>query len=178
MKMKTVISGILSAAVSISMLTACSANNRQNEQTGVNNQSEQSLKSEQNSNDKTSKSEDTGIHTLYIRNADKNSEMTASFYNSMTGKSENIQMEKIGDTDIYRIVIPVGANRIIFNTGISNEEIANGAEAYQTSDLVFDENINAGQVYKIDMTKAAKHGRGVEKTKYTYPAGEWSDYTP
>lgn len=87
-------------------------------------------------------------------------------------------MEKLGDTDIYRIVIPVGANRIIFNTGISDEEIKNGTKSYQTADLSFDENSNAGQVYKLDLSQEATHGRGIEKTKFTYPAGEWSDYAP
>ena len=87
-------------------------------------------------------------------------------------------MEKVGDTDIYRIVIPVGADNIVFNTGVPDEEIINGVQSFQTSDLSFDENINAGQIYKVDMSQEAKHGRGVEKTKYTYPSGEWSNYNP
>ncbi len=89
-----------------------------------------------------------------------------------------LPMERVGDTDIYRIVIPVKANNIIFNCGITDKEIKNGKQSYQTSDLVFDENANAGQVYKIDLSQEAKHGRGVEKTKYIYPAGTWSNYTP
>lgn len=89
-----------------------------------------------------------------------------------------LPMEQVGDTDIYRIVIPVGADKMIFNTGISNEEIKNGTQSYQTADLHFDENVNAGQIYQIDLSQEATHGRGVEKTKFTYPAGAWSDYQP
>ena len=110
----------------------------------------------------------------------KNFETTT---NKLTGETygeacPGLPMEKVGDTDIYRIVIPVGTDCIVFNTGISNAEIKNGTQSYQTADLSFNDNANAGQVYKIDLSQEAKHGRGVEKTKFTYPMGEWSNYTP
>ena len=35
-----------------------------------------------------------------------------------------LPMERVGDTDIYRIVIPVGANSIIFNSGKTDQEVA------------------------------------------------------
>ena len=89
-----------------------------------------------------------------------------------------VEMEKVGDTDIYRCVMPVEATSIIFNTGVSDDDVKKGVEAYQTADMKFDEKTNAGQVYKIDLTQEAKKGRGVEKTKFRYPGGNWSDYTP
>ncbi len=88
-----------------------------------------------------------------------------------------VEMEQIGDSSIYRAVMPVGATSIIFNTGVSDEDVRAGTEAYQTDDLKFDEAANAGQVYKIDLSQEPKKGRGVEKTKYRYPGGGWSDYT-
>ena len=89
-----------------------------------------------------------------------------------------VEMEKVGDTDIYRCVMPVEATSIIFNTGVSDDDVKKGVEAYQTADMKLDEKTNAGQVYKIDLTQEAKKGRGVEKTKFRYPGGNWSDYTP
>lgn len=88
-----------------------------------------------------------------------------------------VEMEQIGDSSIYRAVMPVGATSIIFNTGVSDEDVRAGTEAYQTDDLKFDEAANAGQVYKIDLSQEPKKGRGVEKTKYRYPGDGWSDYT-
>ena len=87
-------------------------------------------------------------------------------------------MEKVGDAEIYRIVIPVKANHIIFNSGVTDEDVKNGKQSYQSSDVAFNETTNAGQVYRIDHSQDATHGRGDEKEKYTYPAGAWSDYAP
>ena len=85
-------------------------------------------------------------------------------------------MEKMGDTDIYRVVAPGGAVGIIFDNGVGDDEMAEGNEAYQTDDITYDRNVNPGHVYKIDMTQPAKQGKGKEKVKYRYPAGAWSDY--
>lgn len=87
-----------------------------------------------------------------------------------------IEMERIGDTDIYRVLAPKGAVGIIFDNGIGDDVMAEGNEAYQTEDITYSEKVNPGQIYKIDMTKEAKPGKGTEKVKYKYPAGEWSDY--
>ena len=89
-----------------------------------------------------------------------------------------IELEKIEGTDIYRLIMPMGPTMIIFSSGITDEEVAKGTIAYQTEDMPYDDQKNAGQVYKIDMSQEPSKGRGVEKTKYKYPAGEWSDYNP
>ena len=88
-----------------------------------------------------------------------------------------VQMEKVGDTDIYRCVMPVEATKIIFNSGVPDEDIYAGKEGYQTGDTEFG-NDYGGKIYTVDISVAAKAGRGVEKTKYKYNAGAWSDYTP
>lgn len=89
-----------------------------------------------------------------------------------------IEMEPIGDTNIYRVLAPSGAVGIIFDNGIGDDEMAPGSEAYQTEDIPYDKNVHPGQVYTIDMTQEPKAGRGAEKAKYKYPAGTWSTYTP
>ena len=86
-------------------------------------------------------------------------------------------MEKIGDTDIYRVVVPLGDFGLVFSSGVTDEEIENGTIGYQTKDLTFNSNYNAGQIYTIDTSVEPKPGRGIEKTKYKYSAGEWSNYT-
>ena len=86
-------------------------------------------------------------------------------------------MEKIGDTDIYRVVVPIGDLGLVLSSGVTDEEIENGTIGYQTKDLKFNSNINAGQIYKIDMSEEPVPGRGIEKTKFKYNAGEWSNYT-
>ena len=64
----------------------------------------------------------------------------------------------------------------IIRSGVSDEEIQAGTIGYQTADMAFSD-ANAGQVYTIDTSVEAKAGRGVEKTKYKYNEGTWSDYT-
>ena len=86
------------------------------------------------------------------------------------------EMERIGDSDIYRIVAPSGAVGIIFDNGVGNDKMAEGNEAYQTEDITYDKDVNPGKLYKIDMTQQAKPGKGKDKFKYRYPAGTWSDY--
>ena len=86
------------------------------------------------------------------------------------------EMERIGDTDIYRVIAPAGAVGIVFNNGVSDEDMAKGNETYQTEDIEYDQTVNPGQIYKIDTSKQAKNGRGANEFKYKYPAGSWTDY--
>ncbi len=106
---------------------------------------------------------------LYPANVDGNKQDLSSSW-------PGIEMERIGDTDIYRAVMPVGAEKVVFNTGVKDDDVRNGAEAYQSADIIFDPSSNAGQVYKIDASQEPKSGRGVEKTKFKYAGGEWSAY--
>lgn len=87
-----------------------------------------------------------------------------------------VKMEQIEGTDIYKVAAPEGPDGFIFSSGITDEEVLKGTIAYQTVDLIYSSSVNAGQIYKIDMSQEAKAGRGVEKTKYKYPAGTWTDY--
>lgn len=93
------------------------------------------------------------------------------------------EMLQIEGTDIWQARIPFGAQKIIFNSGVSDAQVAEGVEAFQTDDLSFDAEANAGQIYTIviedetDVKSSFKKGRGVEKTKYKAKAGDWSAYT-
>ena len=87
-----------------------------------------------------------------------------------------LEMERIGETDLYRVIAPRGAAGIIFDNGVSDKVMSEENKAYQTADITYSQNVNPGQVYKIDMTKEPKAGKGIEKVKFRYPAGAWTDY--
>ncbi len=86
------------------------------------------------------------------------------------------KMTQIEGTDIWQARVPMNAQKIIFNSGKSDEQIAAGEEGFQTEDLSFSDTENAGQIYTIDVAAGTKKGRGVEKTKIKYQGGAWSDY--
>ena len=87
-----------------------------------------------------------------------------------------IEMERIEGTDIYRAVMPMGPTQIVFSSGVKDEDIANGTVGYQTENMDYDDQKNAGQIFRIDTSKEAKAGKSIEKTKFKYPAGSWEDF--
>ena len=88
-----------------------------------------------------------------------------------------IKMEQIEGTDIYRIVAPFGVTGgIIFDSGVTDREVAEGKEAYQTVDLEYSTE-TIGKIYKIDISVEPKTDSGTMKTKHRYPEGAWSDYS-
>lgn len=88
------------------------------------------------------------------------------------------EMEKIEGTDIWRIEAPLGVTGIIFNTGVTDQEVRDGKEAYQTSDLKYSTD-NTGMMYKIDVSKKPEPGTGKDDaTKFKYSEGEWTEYKP
>ena len=86
------------------------------------------------------------------------------------------QMEQIEGTDIYRITAPFAVQGIIFDSGVTDKEVAAGKDAYQTTDLPYSDTL-IGKVYKIDMSVAPKADPGAMKSKRRYSAGNWSEYT-
>lgn len=93
------------------------------------------------------------------------------------GEWPGVQMEQIEGTDIYRVIAPAGATNIIFDSGVTDPEVAEGKEAYQTIDLLYTIGMR-GKVYKIDLNTPPKAGKGAEKTKFRYSEGTWEDYYP
>ena len=86
------------------------------------------------------------------------------------------EMEQIDGSDIYRIVAPWGNTGIIFDSGVTDREVAEGKEAFQTTDIQYSNDL-IGKLYKIDMSVEPTHDSGKMKTKARYPAGKWSDYS-
>ena len=86
------------------------------------------------------------------------------------------EMEQINGTDIYRVVAPWGNTGIIFDSGVTDREVADGKEAFQTTDIQYNNDM-IGKLYKIDMSVEPAPDPGAMKTKNRYPAGEWSDYS-
>lgn len=141
---------------------------------------------EQSSGDSSRKSDSNYV---YYDNSETKWEKVFAYWwstatritNKITGEDyymdwPGTQMEQIEGTDIYRVALPVGATAIIFDSGVTDDEVAAGVTAYQTKDLLFNANANAGQIYKIDVSHPAKKGTGFEKTKYKYSEGNWLDY--
>lgn len=87
-----------------------------------------------------------------------------------------VEMEKIDGTEIYKVIAPEGATNIIFDSGVTDDEVKEGKEAFQTSDLPFKLEEHAGKLYKIDLSVEPTPGKKAEKTKYRYSGGGWSDY--
>ena len=85
-------------------------------------------------------------------------------------------MEQIEGTDIYRVVAPWGCMGIIFDSGVTDREVAEGKEAFQTTDIQFSNDL-IGKMYKIDMSVKPKADAGAMKSKRRYSKGSWSDYS-
>lgn len=88
-----------------------------------------------------------------------------------------MKMEQIEGTDIYRIIAPEEASYIIFDSGVKDDAASINITAYQTKDIVYKSNEHTGKVYKIDLSKKPRQGKGIEKNKFIYTDGSWSDYT-
>ena len=91
------------------------------------------------------------------------------------GEWPGIKMKQIEGTDVYRIIAPFGVTGIIFDSGVTDREVAEGKEAYQTVDLQYSTDL-MGKIYKIDLSVEHSTAPGNMKTKHRYPAGDWSDY--
>ena len=87
------------------------------------------------------------------------------------------QMEQIEGTDIYRAAAPFGVQGIIFDSGVTDKQVAEGKDAYQTTDLPYSNGL-IGKIYKIDMSVEPKADPGQMKSKRRYSEGSWSDYDP
>lgn len=86
------------------------------------------------------------------------------------------EMEQIEGTDIYRVVAPWGCMGIIFDSGVTDREVAEGKKAFQTTDIQFSNDL-IGKMYKIDTSVKPKADTGAMKFKRRYSKGNWSDYS-
>lgn len=87
-----------------------------------------------------------------------------------------IELERIEGTDIYRAVMPMGPTKIVFSSGVKDEDVRKGTIAYQTDNMDYDDEKNAGQIFRIDTSVEPKPGKSNEKTKFKYSSGSWEDF--
>ena len=92
------------------------------------------------------------------------------------GEWPGVELEKIEGTDIYRLVMPMGPTQIVFSLGVKDEDVEKGVIAYQTENMDYDDQKNAGQIFRIDTSKEPKPGKKKEKTKFKYSAGSWEEF--
>ena len=114
MRTKKIITGILTGALCLSMLTACSGSNTTEDDASAkaeeNSQSESSITKEESQAEESSKEEsqtesgdkeDDKLHTIYILDAGKNDKMTAHFFNTMNDETAEVAMTKTAEGDDY-----------------------------------------------------------------------------
>ena len=121
MTSKRIIAGLLTGALCLSVLTACSGNDstqgskEDNSVKSVDSKTE-SVENQDSSNSGESKSEESkseesekkyppadGMCTFYIRDGLKNEKMTATFINTMNNETKEVEMEKTGEGDDYYV---------------------------------------------------------------------------
>ena len=101
--MKKVLSILLSAAMITALLSACGAQNQSEADDGTSPAAE------------AKNADDSPVHTLYFRDSAKSKKAVANFFNSGSGKSEDVEMKKVsedsdsvtfsceGDTSVYNM---------------------------------------------------------------------------
>lgn len=92
------------------------------------------------------------------------------------GEWPGVEMERVEGTDIYHAVVPMGPTKIVFSSGVKDEDVAKGTIAYQTENMDYNDQKNAGQIFRIDTSVEPKAGRKQEKTKFKYSSGSWEDF--
>lgn len=91
--MKRVLSAVIAMALLPCMLCACGSDTVQDANTNTSNQTA--------TESATKTDEDTGSHTLYFRDFRKSKKAVATFFNSSTGKSENVKMKRVSEDKDY-----------------------------------------------------------------------------
>lgn len=83
MRAKGIISGLLTAAVGVSLLTACGNG------------------SQSGSNSENSGAASGSMHRLYVRDEMKSKEITVTFENTSSGETSEVKAEKVSESDDY-----------------------------------------------------------------------------
>ena len=98
--MKRFLSVILAVVIAMALLTACSSENTtanyENSLISSETSNDNSEESEENKeNEESQENEESEVsHTLYFKDSSKSSKVSAVFFNSESGKSENVEMKK------------------------------------------------------------------------------------
>ena len=135
--MKRLLSAILASTLAVTLLSACTQ-----EKPPENSEPAESVNDPASapSEEETNREEDN-VHTLYFKDSNKSNKATVTFFNSLTGKSEDVEMRKCGedndsvtfscegDTSVYNMAYftygEKKTEKIAFNKCVSGWCIAN-----------------------------------------------------
>lgn len=172
MKTKSILAGILSTAMCLSVLTACGQNeeSKTGEESTAAQQSAGTDQSKPDENSPVTKqstqpedgkggTSEVKNYTLTIRDAEKTPEMTAVFYNTQSGKTEEVKMTKVGEDDACFTYTCEGDPSAYNMFHLSY----NGGE---TLDVTFNTFTEAWYLYERELLPCKKDGVYVEKPEY------------
>lgn len=184
MKTKRIFAGIMSSVVCLGMLTACSgATDTQNSAAGQNN--EPATNSEQPSTEETSTQNTTdgsGEYTLTVKDRGKNAEITATFVNSSSGKTEDVKMEKTdekddcfiytckGDTEKYNLVHLSYGDRQTKDAAFN--KFVSGWDLFEGELLPYD--IKSTKEFELKYDTKTFNVNGLEKNVYIWTPDDYS----
>lgn len=172
MKTKRIFAGILSTVICLSFMAACGQKkeNKSDEKSTVTEQSanadesksdEKSTATEQSSqaNDEKDTTSEVKNYTLTIRDAGKSSEMTAIFFNTQNGNTEEVKMTKSGEDNTcftYTCEGDPSAYNMFRLTYNGNE----------TRDVTFNTFIEAWYLYERELLPCKKDKDYIENPPY------------
>lgn len=164
MKTNRMTTGLLIGALCLSMLTACGGNEKKTEaskEEGAAIHAEQSGQDDESTTAEASKEQDSAGNTypLIIRDNEKSPKMTATFWNTQTDKSEEIEMTKIGEDEtafIYRCEAdPTAYNMVRINY---RDKVS--------YDVTFNTFVSAWNLYERELLPCTKDKDYIEKPTY------------
>ncbi len=182
MKTKTIVTGIICAALCLSMLAGCgSKTNTQSSSTAQESKqsatSEKTSDKEETSTDETSsKTSAPGDYTLTVKDPAKNAEITATFSNTTSGASENVKMEKtgensdsyiftcVGDTDKYNVVHFSYGDMITKDAAFN--KCVSGWQLFDGELLPYD--VNSSKDFELKYETKTFNVSGLEKNVYIW----------
>lgn len=185
MKTKRVITGIISAAISLSLLTACgneskpagtsSASEQEDKQSSV---EQQSSSDEANTNDVSA---GNGNYILTVKDPGKNPAITVTFSNNITGASEDVKMEKTGentdsfiysckgDTTKYNVMHLSYGDTVTKDAAFN--ECVSGWELFEGELLPYDSKSN--KEFKLKYETKTFPVQGLEKNVYIWTPDDY-----
>ena len=178
MKTKRVFAGVLSTALCLSLLTACgnaeNGTSTASTSSDTNTTSEISTASEiKDTNTSETEQSTTGekkTYTLYIRDDAKSAEMTATFWNSSSDKTEDVKMEKAEETDKYILYSCEG------DTDTYNMVHLSYGESQPTMDVAFNEMVSGWYLYQDELLPYTKGKEPNYSPKYETKVFEFDGY--
>ena len=104
--MKRILSAVLAVTMASALFTACGTENTTDKRESTQSTTKAAEQAKENVTEKTTEKateeatiSNTGSNTLYLKDDAKSSKAVATFFNSVSGKSEDVEMEKIKEGD-------------------------------------------------------------------------------